>query len=100
MSIGSIVLVPPIRFGGFTTIRSRLATGTPALTFFVGIDQRQGSAIAQTAVAIGSNQHAGIGVPSGVVEAGVRTIASSGIVVGQQTSTAPEGDALIQVWSE
>ncbi|MBF0341891.1 MAG: hypothetical protein HQL95_13150 [Magnetococcales bacterium] len=100
MSTGSIVLVPPIRFGGFTTIRSRMATGTPAMTLFVGIDQRQGMAVVQTVMALGSNQHAGVGVSAGTVETGLRSVASSGIIVGQQTSTAPQGETITQFWSE
>ncbi|MBF0182670.1 MAG: hypothetical protein HQM03_21870 [Magnetococcales bacterium] len=100
MSIGSSVFVPPIRFGGFNSVRGRVATGTPAQTIFVGIDQRTGVGVTQTPVAAGTNPHAGVAVPPGTTATGTRSITSYGIIIGGQMVTAQAGEPLIQVWSE
>ncbi|MBF0339377.1 MAG: hypothetical protein HQL95_00260 [Magnetococcales bacterium] len=99
MAIASQVYVPPVRFGGFNSVRARLGSGTPAQTVTIGIDQRQGVGVMQTPIAVGANQHQGLGVPQAVLEKADRSIISSGIIVGGQTTITPEGEQITQVWS-
>ena len=100
MSIGSFLVVPPVRFG--RVYRSSLGIPSPTDLSsggqFVCVNQRQGVEIPQAPVALGLNLHQGVEVPQPATEAGERTLTSNGIIVGAPTAT-PEGESITQVWS-
>ncbi|MBF0340362.1 MAG: hypothetical protein HQL95_05290 [Magnetococcales bacterium] len=100
MSIGSSVIVPPVMFGGFNSIRGRLGSGTPSQIVSVGIDQRLGVGVAQTPVAVGIDQREAVVFLQSPTEKGEKSGNSRGVIIGGQTTViAPEGEQITQYWS-